>query len=207
MPFVPVKLTDEEILRRVQCGERTLYVELFDRYYARVERYARSQNNEAVSTLASDTFQSAYRNVDSYQPGGMSYLAYLLKNCRRLVLMERERPPGAPAYSAGEDRPNTNGGHGAADRPLSGGRNEKYKGTVRDALHGLSAEDRELIYLAYEADLSRQDVMTILEEPSLNALSARLYQAMQRLNTMVMCLLPDGCDADVETIRPPILAE
>ena len=39
--------TDEEIILQVQGGDRNKYVVLFDRYYARVESYARRQIHHA----------------------------------------------------------------------------------------------------------------------------------------------------------------
>src|SRR5262249_49139639 len=73
-------LSDDEILRRVQRGERTEYLEIFDRYYARIEGYAQHQlrNAETARDIASETFLRAYRHVDSFRIGEqMSYLGYL----------------------------------------------------------------------------------------------------------------------------------
>jgi RNA polymerase sigma-70 factor (ECF subfamily) len=195
-------LSDEEILRRVQSGEKTLYVELFDRYYDRVKRYARSQVAEAADDLASETFLWAYRNVASCSPGEISYLGYLLRICRRLVLMERERRTGAPTCLPGEDE--DNGCGDTADSLLPGWRKETGESAVRGALPSLPAEDREVIYLAYEPDLSRQEVMTILDQPSFSAVAAHLYRAMQKLNAVARRQVPTDQDADGERVPSKI---
>src|SRR5216684_3542301 len=86
-------VSDEEIIQRVQRGEREEYFVLFDRYYARVESYARRQlhHAEAARDIASETFLRAFRSVDSFRTGGISYLGYLLMICRRLILTEQTR--------------------------------------------------------------------------------------------------------------------
>src|SRR5437588_8601583 len=88
--------TDEEILRRVQGGDREAFIALFDRYYSRVEGYARRQmqNPEAARDIASETFLRAYRTVDSFRLGEISYAGYLFLICRRLMLTERSRNGG-----------------------------------------------------------------------------------------------------------------
>ena len=89
--------TDDEILRRVQGGDREAFLALFDRYYSRVEGYARRrmQNPEAARDIASETFLRAYRTVDSFRLGEISYAGYLFLICRRLMLTERARYGGA----------------------------------------------------------------------------------------------------------------
>ncbi|HZP82132.1 MAG TPA: hypothetical protein VFB21_10865 [Chthonomonadaceae bacterium] len=177
-------LSDREILRRVQRGERNLYMELFDRYYDRVERYARSQSNEDASGLASDTFQWAYRSVESFRFGEMSYLAYLLTLCRKLVWLERNRRSSTPPCAGKEDAASVPACRDAASVPCAGGQEAPQQSFVRDAWWDLSAEDREILYLVYESALSRQEVMGILGEPSPDAFAARLYRAMQRLDAV-----------------------
>lgn len=176
-------LSDAAILRRVQRGERNLYVELFDRYYGHVKRYACSQMAEAADDLASETFVCAYRNVASCSLGEISYLGYLLSICRRLVLKERARLPGLPTYTPVENEDLRCSD--TTDSLFSTWSKETRNSVVRDALQFLPAEDREVIYLAYEASLSRQDIMTILDQSSFSVFTAHLYRAMQKLNAIV----------------------
>src|SRR3954447_18579988 len=94
-----MRLSDEEIIQRVQNGDRAAYLDLFDRYYVRIERYARRQvpNAETARDLASETFLRAYRNVDSFRSGGEgTYLGYLLMICRRLGYTEQARLRARP---------------------------------------------------------------------------------------------------------------
>lgn len=182
-----MELSDDDILRRVQRGERTEYIALFDRYYARVERYARWQINdpEAARDIASETFLRAYRSVDNFRVGEpVSYLAYLLTICRRLALSERARSQARPTTPLDEtDAENT-----AWDRselPLDAMLRGERCAMLHDALERLPAPDREIIQLAYESDLSRNDIMIIMNKPSITAVTSHLYRAMQRLKAVV----------------------
>ncbi len=83
-----MELCDSELVARVQQGERELFLLLFERYYSRLECYARRylKNAEEARDIASETFLRAYRNVDSFRLGErISYLGYLFLICRRLI--------------------------------------------------------------------------------------------------------------------------
>ena len=167
--------TDDEILKAVQAGDRSKYMELFDRHYSRVESYARRQlqNAETARDVASETFLRAY-------------LAYLLMICHRLTLTELARRRATPVSSLEEhtviaerlvDHEAT-----PVDRLLEGER----RAMLRVAMDSLPPDDREIIHLAYERDLSRQDIVTILGKPSVSAVTSHLYRAMQKLKAVMV---------------------
>lgn len=183
----PMEFSDDDILKRVQQGERDAYLLLFDRYYARVERYARWQmrDPEAGRDLASETFLRAFRNVDHFRIGeNITYLGYLLMICRRLVLTELARQRNAPL-------PLPDDGHerdipvDMADLPLARLLDGERNAVIREALDRLAPDDREIILLAFERDLSRQDIMVVMEKPSVSAVTSHLYRAMQKLRALV----------------------
>ena len=181
--------TDDEILGAVQQGERSKYITLFDRHYSRVENYARRQlqNAEAARDVASETFLRAYRNVDSFRIGdNVSYIAYLLMICHRLTLTELARRRATPVSSLEDhaivvDRL-ADRGASPVDRLLEGERRDM----LRVALNSLPSDDREIIHLAYERDLSRQDIVSILGKPSVSAVTSHLYRAMQKLKAVMV---------------------
>jgi RNA polymerase sigma-70 factor (ECF subfamily) len=183
-------LSDEEIVRRVQGGERDLFLILFDRYYPRVERYARRQMQDAETArdIASETFLNAYRSVDTFRVvEGISFPGYLYLLCRRLLLNERKRQRSSPAVpldeealAAAEDLADT------APLPLTLVLDEERRTKVRQALDRLAPDDREIIGLAFEQELSRRDVMAILGKPSISAVTSHLHRAMQKLKTVLV---------------------
>ena len=180
---------DDDIIRRVQAGERSEFMELFDRYYAQVERFARRQMQDAESAkdVASETFLRAFRNVDSFRVGdGVSYLGYLLMICRRIAISERSRLRNAPMFlndlSDGGAELLPDGGEPPFENLLRGERSTH----IHDALNQLVEEDREIIHLAFERDLSRKDIMVIMEKPSVSAVTSHLYRALQKLKTIAI---------------------
>lgn len=179
-------ISDEEIIQRVQRGERDAYLTLFDRYYARVENYARRQlhHAEAARDIASETFLRAYRSVDSFRIGGISYLGYLLLICRRLILTELTRQRQTPLHSL-EEREEDTLPADSADLPLDILLTAERDAMLKAAMLQLSSEDREIISLAFERDLSRRDIGEIMGKPSISAVTSHLYRAMQKLKAIV----------------------
>ncbi len=186
-------LSDDDILRRVQRGERSEFVELFDRYYARIEGYAQRQlrNAETARDLASETFLRAYRNVDSFRIGEqISYIGYLFLVCRRLILTERQRMHTTAVVSwdqAIEEHKIDESRLADTDElPLARLLDSEKREMVQQALQTLSIDDREIIQLAFERDLSRRDIAQILGKPSISAVTSHLHRAMQKLKAALL---------------------
>lgn len=183
-----MSLTDEEILKRIQRGDRQEYIKLFDRYHSRVELYARRllRNSEAARDAASETFLRAFRNVDSFRIGDISYLGYLFLICRRLVITEQSRMSKSPTYPLEENYSEI--AHIAENvaLPLEKLLTAERGEMIRQALKCLSEDDREIIYLAFERDLSRRDIGDIMGKPSVSAVTSHLFRAMQKLKTIVV---------------------
>jgi RNA polymerase sigma-70 factor (ECF subfamily) len=180
--------TDEEIIRRVHSGDREAYLVLFDRYYARVESYAgrQMQNPEAARDIASETFLRAYRTVDAFRIGEISYAGYLFLICRRVMLTELSRYGGIVCRSlddsADEMEMIPDGSALPVELLLSAERGDM----LREALAHLPTADREIIHLAFERDLSRRDIADILSKPSVSAVTSHLCRAMQKLKAIIV---------------------
>lgn len=179
---------DDRIIDRVQQGDRSAYLELFDRYYPRVESYARWQlrNPEAARDAASETFLRAFRSIGGYRVGsGTAYLAYLLQICRRLIYAERAREPAMPPFSI-EQLASENAEPSTDEAPLFFLLEEERRVMIQRALSYLSTDDREIIHLAFERDLSRRDIAVIMGKPSVTAVTSHLYRALQKLRAVVV---------------------
>lgn len=180
--------TDHEIIRLVQGGDHAAFVELFDRYYTQIHRFARwqLQDPDAAQDVASETFVRAFRAIGGFRTGDNTpYLAYLLQICRRLVHAERNRRRKAPAYSL--DDPDSQARHliDSCAPPVDYLLEEERREMLRNSLDRLPPEDREVIVLAFESDLSRRDIASLLGKPSLTAVSSHLHRAMKKLRTLV----------------------
>src|SRR6266404_8148394 len=91
-------LTDDDLIARVQNGEKEAFGQLFDRYYVAVRSVARKilRNPEDVADVIQEAFMDVYQGARSYDPAKgtlktwISYLAYhrSVKNAR--LLKKRE---------------------------------------------------------------------------------------------------------------------
>lgn len=187
--IIDMDLSDDEIIRRVQRGDRDQYLHLFDRYYKRLESYARRQlqNADLACDYASETFMRAYRSIESYRVGeDRIYLCYLLQICRRLIMADRARMHGARTSSLSDFGADDSRLADESALPLSRILDEERSAVIREALNHLPADDREIIHLAFERDLTRRDIGTIMGKPSVSAVTSHLYRAMQKLRAVVV---------------------
>lgn len=179
---------DRDIIARVQRGDRNAFVTLFDRYYGRVERFARSRlgGAETARDIASETFLRAYRNIDRFRlEEEITYLGYLLMICHRLIRTEHSRRPQVAVSSLDNADDEIERLVDLTPSPVAQMLDAEQITQIRGAIAGLPADDREIISLAYDRDLSRRDIMYIMNKPSISAVTSHLYRAMQRLKSRV----------------------
>src|SRR5215212_3854851 len=92
-------LTDEEVVARVQAGEVELFEIIFDRHYARIERYVRGLGtpDAELEDVVADAFTRAFARIRSFDSAsGTRYVSYLYAIARNLAtdrLRERMRAP------------------------------------------------------------------------------------------------------------------
>lgn len=180
--------SDHEILRRVQQGDRTAFIHLFDRYYAQIYRYARWQTRDpdAASDIASETFARALNAVAGFRTAeNTPYLAYLLQICRRLVYAERNRARRGPVSSLDDPEASAKRLIDSCSLPIDLLLEQERKAKLQDALERLQGDDREIILLAFDRDLTRRDIASIMGKPSLTAVSSHLHRAMKKLRLIV----------------------
>ena len=180
--------SDEQILVRVQKGDRDAYVALFDRYYPRVYRYARWQcgNMDLAADAASETFVRAFGAVDGFRTeDNTPYLAYLLQICRRILISNHARAGNRASVSLDDADSEARRLIDSCPPPLDYVLEEEQREIIRRSLDRLPTADREIIALAYEQDLSRRDIAGLMGKPSTSAVTTHLYRAMQKLRDIV----------------------
>ena len=127
----------------------------------------------------------AYHEIGDYRPAkAPSYLACLLRICRRLILDRNARRKAAPRSFSRET--------GVMDlsikevaQPVGRLFREAHQDKLRAAIHLLPFQDREVILLAFEPELSREDIAFALNKPSVDAVTSHLVRAMQKLEAML----------------------
>jgi RNA polymerase sigma-70 factor (ECF subfamily) len=186
-------MTDEEVIRRVQNGDRELFELIFERHYVRMDRYARHLGVPPgeVEDLVAETFARAFARADRFDSAsGTRYLSYLYAIARNLATDRlRERQRNGPVALL-EDP-------GAAEAALAGPEDpvaellrREQVARIRDALARLGPGDREIIYLSYDREMSCREIMAVMGKPSITAVTTHLYKAMRKLRALVLAAEP-----------------
>ncbi len=197
-------LTDEEVVARVQAGQVELFELIFDRHYARIERYVRGLGfaDADLDDLVAETFSRAFTRIRSFDAAsGSRYVSYLYSIARNLStdrLRERIRSPEALFLE--DDQLAEIPDEREQSSPLAALLKREQLDRIQKALVQLAPNDREIIALSYERDLSCKEIMEVMQKPSVTAVTTHLYKAMKKLRALV---LADEAGADASAARVP----
>ena len=160
-------------------GEVRSWEELFERYSPAVFGYLHrmSEDRHLAEDLTSETFYRAMRALDSFR-GDAGMKTWLLRIARNLYLNRRRRDDRSQSLEDLEER----GVTAAAREPDPETRfiREEENEKVRRALRALPEDDRSILLLAAEDELSCREIAEVLEI-SLTAVKTRLFRARRRL--------------------------
>lgn len=176
-------LSDNEIVLRVQGGERELFGELHVRHHERIYRYVSRSifEREAAQDVACEVWLRAYAAVDKFEPrSDSSVIAWLMRITSNLITDYRRRLPTTNLADETENEPILQLVSPAAEREVF--RHEQAY-AVRRAMQTLSDGDRQIIHLAHQDDLSCRQIADVLGKPSVSAVTSHLYRAMRHLKT------------------------
>ncbi len=180
----PLEL-DRDDTARLRKGDLSGLDGLMSRHQGRLIRYLRRFLGD--ETMAEDVFQQTWvrvaeriRRYDASRPFG----PWLLTLGRNLALdrLRRYQPesldegpePAAPAE-----------GPGAAEDPLDRLAARERRERLGAALGELSPQDREVLCLRFEEELSLKEMASLVSSP-LPTVKARLYRAMARLRARLL---------------------
>ncbi len=183
-------LADEAVITRVQAGQVELFEIIFDRHFARIERYVRGLGlpEAELDDVVADTFTRALARVGSFDAtSGTRYVSYLYAIARNQAtdrLRERMR---APEVTFLEDvRVAETPDDREEGAPLPALLRREQFDRVRTALEMLSPSDQEIIALSYERELSCKEIMEVMQKPSVTSVTTHLYKAMKKLRALVL---------------------
>ena len=180
-------LSDEKIVARVQAGEAHLFALIFERHYARLERFVRALGvpEADLEDVLADTFVRALAKVRDWDAGrGVRYLSYLYAIARNLV-MDRARERGRVADQEWLDEVRDEI-PAVGETPLEAVLRRDQAERIRRALDQLNLSDRTIILLSYERQLNCREIMVAMEKPSVTAVTTHLYKAMRKLRLAVL---------------------
>jgi RNA polymerase sigma-70 factor, ECF subfamily len=127
------------------------------------------RDRAAAEDVVAATFERAYRRRSSYDPRRGSRRQWLFGIARHAALDELRRRRRAATLAAEPE----------ADEPLAD-MDPIRRATVRAALAGLEARDRELVALKFFAGLDNAEIAGVLGISQSNA-GTRLHRAVNRL--------------------------
>ncbi len=189
-------LSDQDIIARVQAGERELFGELHARHHERVYRFIGRSiwACEAAQDVAGEVWLRAYVAVDRFEVRpDAGVLAWLLRIAANAVTDYRRRlGPETQPWECDEAptlylvEGTAAKGNAIEPRFSSPGaesevmRRERSRAVYR-ALSMLSEVDRRIITLAHQEELSSTEIAQILGKPSISAVTSHLHRAMTHL--------------------------
>ncbi|PIX44914.1 MAG: hypothetical protein COZ56_03245, partial [Armatimonadetes bacterium CG_4_8_14_3_um_filter_58_9] len=177
--------SDENIIERVQRGNRELFHVLFERHYDRIAAYIRRSLGDAEEArdAVAEVFVRAYQGVDGFElSAGTRYLTYLYTIAHNL-LTDRWRRQGDTRDT--EDSAQTEEIADGARLPLEQMLRREMIERVRQSVAKLPPDHQQIIHLAFDRDLSSGDIMQIMNKSSITAVTSHLHRTMKRLKTVL----------------------
>jgi len=148
---------------------------LYDRFATPVYRLAMRalRDPQLAEDAVQDTFVRLWRSARRFDPARGSASTWVFALARRATIdAHRRRPPAAPELP--DDLVSDDGRFEALMTAVS----------VRDALGALSPAHREVLELAYDAELTQASIADRLGVP-LGTIKSRTYHAMRALRTVL----------------------
>jgi RNA polymerase sigma-70 factor (ECF subfamily) len=166
-------INERKLVEQAQ-KEPQAFAVLYDRYVARIFKYVQRQvQDEMVAQdVTAVTFEKALRHIRRYEVQDGSFSAWLYRIAHNeLMSYYRRQKFLSPLKWFGQTE-----GRGTETAVAQ---REQYS-QLRQALHQLSAKDRDIIYLRYFEELASEEVAEILECSTQNVY-LRLHRALKRL--------------------------
>lgn len=92
-------IPEDDLVRRAVRGEETAFAALYDQYVDRIYRFLRyrAPDDDTAQDLTSEVFLRAWDHLDSFEPGGAPFGAWLFRIARNLAIDHaRTRKPKVP---------------------------------------------------------------------------------------------------------------
>lgn len=160
---------DTSLALTAQQGDSEAFIVLYDRYYDRIERYARSRVTSApeVEDLISTTFLHALTHIERYDPRKGRFSTWLFAIARNAV-RNHHRREGRPSADT-EISPNP-----LAD-PQYAALSREAAQQLRAVVSQLTRDQQDALALRYGADLAFADIAVVLgkSEPAAKMLVQR----------------------------------
>lgn len=175
----PAADAEAEVLRRAKLGEDEAWTTILRLYYPPIFRYtmARTGRRETAEDLASAVFVEAVRSIASYLPRGKPLLAWLYAIARNLTNYHHRRE-----FRRGEtDAFDSAGKLESAAAPAGDPALLFDAWDLREAVRGLSDDQREVIVLRFFVGLTTPEIARVVgkKERAVYSLYTRAMHALR----------------------------
>jgi RNA polymerase sigma factor (sigma-70 family) len=169
--------TDGELIAR-SVSEPEHFATLFDRHAASVHRYLGRRVGDLADDLLSETFLIAFRRRAAYRPEHVEVRPWLIGIATNVVrghVRSEQRRYRAVARAASERAPSGNVPDESDDRIAAA----SMRAPLAAALAGLKTRDRDVLLLFAYAQLSYEEIATVLDVP-IGTVRSRLNRARRQ---------------------------
>ncbi len=166
--------TDQELIERVLGGERQAYNLLVERYQRAIYSHARRmlRDHDQADEVAQETFVRAYVNLKKYD-GRYRFYTWIItiatNLCHDAISARRRSQPLDLAQELASD----------CD-PLQDTAGADACARIRAEIDRLPHEQRQVLLLRIDRDLSYQEISRVLKIP-VGSVMSRLFRARQKL--------------------------
>lgn len=168
-------ITDEELARRGQAGDRQAFGALIDRYWPRVHRWLMglTRSSQTAEDIAQDTFLKAWRGIAAFAPE-TSFRAWVFRIAHNGLIDHQRRQRPTASMESWEDEP------GSEPAPLSHVMHEETRQMIEAACAQLPGSVREAFMLRTQEGLSFAEIAVALHSTE-ETVRWRVHKARQLL--------------------------
>lgn len=170
--------SDQELINRILAGDRQAYNPLVERYQRAIYCYARRmlRDHDLADEVAQETFVRAYVNLKKYDSRYRFYtwIITIASNlCHDAQSAQKRRQPLELATEQASDC-----------NPLEQTAATDASARIRAEIDSLPLEQRQVLLLRIDQDLSYQEISRVLRIP-MGSVMSRLFRARQKLANKV----------------------
>jgi RNA polymerase sigma-70 factor (ECF subfamily) len=178
----PLQLTDEELVARVQQGDKETFGALMERYEEKLLRYGRKflSRHEDIEDIVQDVFVSAYQNIKDFDTS-QRFSPWVYRIAHNALINALKRHSYNPLTLVDFD---TLVSHTAYEDPAPLEREQREMRAMIDrGLDRLQPKYREVLILHYLEDMQYKEIADILQIPS-GTVGIRIKRAKEALRAV-----------------------
>ncbi len=175
------EVSDEQLAKLVQEGDKDQFGHLMERYQAKLFRYGRKflSNPDNIEDVVQDVFVKTYENIQSFDVS-QKFSPWIYRIAHNTYVNALKKQSRGPLFLFDFD---TLISHTVVEDPVVKEREEKeMKEIVEKGLAEIEPKYREMLVLYYIEDLSYKEIAEILRIP-IGTVGVRIMRSKEMLRT------------------------